>query len=144
MDIADWMFGSHFETVNGVGGISYFKDGRDVFDSVQLIFRYPKGQRLMSSYISTNQHLPLFGGARAQFGELVIGDQRDDSHHRRHRRRTSARHLVPRTTKKTPNPGATKAAVASASLASTGKHQGSPHPPQQGRNHRTGQLRQRS
>lgn len=75
MDIADWMFGSHFETVTGVGGIDYFKDGRDVFDSVQLIFRYPKGQRLMASYISTNQHLPLFGGQRPQFGEMIMGTQ---------------------------------------------------------------------
>jgi predicted dehydrogenase len=121
MDIADWMFGSHFETVNGVGGIDYFKDGRDVFDSVQLIFRYPKGQRLMSSYISTNQHLPLFGGARAQFGELIMGTE-------------GTIHITVGTdeepalgiwyrepAKKTPAAGTSKAAVASASLASTGK-----------------------
>ena len=121
MDIADWMFGSHFETVNGVGGIDYFKDGRDVFDSVQLIFRYPKGQRLMGSYISTNQHLPLFGGARAQFGELIMGTE-------------GTIHITVGTddepalgvwyrepAKKTPAAGTSKAAVASASLASTGK-----------------------
>jgi predicted dehydrogenase len=121
MDIADWMFGSHFEFVSGVGGIDYFKDGRDVFDSVQLIFRYPKGQRLMASYISTNQHLPLFGGDRAQFGEMIMGTQ-------------GTIHITVGTddepalgiwfrepAPKNPAPGASKAAVASASLASTGK-----------------------
>ncbi|MBI2687894.1 MAG: Gfo/Idh/MocA family oxidoreductase [Acidobacteria bacterium] len=118
MDIADWMFGSHFDSVTGVGGIDYFKDGRDVFDSVQLIFRYPKGQRLMASYISTNQHLPLFGGSRPQFGEMIMGTE-------------GTIHITVGTDnppalgiwyreppKKTPT--GTKAAVASASLASLG------------------------
>jgi predicted dehydrogenase len=121
MDIADWMFNEHFEMVSGVGGIDYFKDGRDVFDSVQLIFRYPKGQRLMASYISTNQHLPLFGGQRAQFGEMIMGTEgtihitvgTDDE--------PSLGVWFREPAKKNPAPGATKAAVASASLASTGK-----------------------
>ncbi len=121
MDIADWMFGSKFEMVNGVGGIDYFKDGRDVFDSVQLIFRYPKGQRLMASYISTNQHCPLFGGTRAQFGEMIMGTQ-------------GTIHITVGTddepalgiwyrepAPKQPVVNTSKAAVASASLASTGK-----------------------
>ncbi|MBM3765554.1 MAG: Gfo/Idh/MocA family oxidoreductase [Acidobacteria bacterium] len=121
MDIADWMFGSHFETITGVGGIDYFKDGRDVFDSVQLIFRYPKGQRLMASYISTNQHCALFGGQRAQFGEIIMGTE-------------GTVHITVGTddepalgiwfrepAKKNPAAGTAKAAVASASLASTGK-----------------------
>ena len=121
MDIADWMFGSHFETITGVGGIDYFKDGRDVFDSVQLIFRYPKGQRLMASYISTNQHCAMFGGQRAQFGEIIMGTE-------------GTVHITVGTdeepalgiwfrepAKKTPAAGTAKAAVASASLASTGK-----------------------
>ncbi|MBM3783360.1 MAG: Gfo/Idh/MocA family oxidoreductase [Acidobacteria bacterium] len=121
MDIADWMFGSHFDTVSGVGGIDYFKDGRDVFDSVQLIFRYPKGQRLLASYISTNQHCALFGGTRAQFGEMIMGTE-------------GTIHITVGTdeepalgiwyrepAKKNPAPGTAKAAVASASLASTGK-----------------------
>ena len=32
-----------------------------------------KGQKLTYSAISTNQHLPLFGGARAEFGETIMG-----------------------------------------------------------------------
>jgi predicted dehydrogenase len=121
MDIADWMFGSHFEFVSGVGGIDYFKDGRDVFDSVQLIFRYPKGQRLMASYISTNQHCALFAGQRAQFGECIMGTQgtihitvgTDDE--------PALGMWYREPAKKVPDPGTAKAAIASASLASTGK-----------------------
>ena len=73
IDVADFMFGSSPEFVMGVGGIDYFKDGRDVFDNIQMIYRYPKGQRLMYSSICSNQHLPLFGGARTQFGEVIMG-----------------------------------------------------------------------
>ena len=73
IDVADWMFGAQPEFVTGVGGIDHVKDGRDVYDNIQLIFKYPKGQKLMYSSISTNQHLPLFGGERNQFGERIMG-----------------------------------------------------------------------
>ncbi len=73
IDIADWMFGSTPEFVMGVGGLDFIKDGRDIYDNIQLIFKYPKGQKLSYSSISTNQHLPLFGGERTEFGELIMG-----------------------------------------------------------------------
>lgn len=73
IDIADWMFGAHPEYVMGVGGIDYFKDGRDVYDNIYLIFGYPKGRKLTYSSISTNQHLPYFGGQRTEFGERIMG-----------------------------------------------------------------------
>jgi predicted dehydrogenase len=73
IDVADYMFGMTPEFVVGVGGIDYFKDGRDVFDNIQMIYRYPKGQRLMYSSICTNQNLPIFNGTRTQFGEIIMG-----------------------------------------------------------------------
>lgn len=75
IDVADWMFGSHPEFVVGVGGIDYHKDGRTVYDNIQLIFRYPKGQKLMYSSISTNKHLCMFQGTRTEFGEVIMGTQ---------------------------------------------------------------------
>ena len=75
IDVADWIYGSSPEFVVGVGGLQYMKDGRDVYDNIQLIFQYPKGQKLMYQSISTNNHLPLFGGARTEFGELIMGTE---------------------------------------------------------------------
>jgi predicted dehydrogenase len=73
IDVADWIYGSSPEFVVGVGGLEYMKDGRDVYDNIQLIYRYPRGQKLTYQSISTNNHLPLFSGARTEFGELIMG-----------------------------------------------------------------------
>lgn len=75
IDVADWMIGSHPEFVTGVGSIDVYKDGRDVYDNIQLIFAYPKGEKLMYSSISTNKHLPLFGSTRTEFGEMIMGTE---------------------------------------------------------------------
>lgn len=73
MDVADWMFGAHPEFVVGVGGIDYYKDGRDVFDNIQFIFNYPKGRKLLYSSISTNSHLDMLQAQRVEFGEIIMG-----------------------------------------------------------------------
>src|SRR5260370_25076128 len=69
------MFGSQTEFVVGVGGLDYVHDGRDIYDNIQLIYKYPQGQKLMYSAIGTNQHLALFGGSRNQFGEVIMGTE---------------------------------------------------------------------
>jgi len=75
VDIADWMIGHHPEFVTGVGSIDVYKDGRDVYDNIYLIFAYPGGAKLMYSSISTNNHLPLFGSTRTEFGEMICGTE---------------------------------------------------------------------
>ena len=62
IDVADWMFGSPPEFVMGLGSLDTLKDGRDVYDNIQLIYKYPKGQKLTYTSISTNQFLPYFNG----------------------------------------------------------------------------------
>jgi predicted dehydrogenase len=73
IDVADWMFGSPPQYVVGVGGIDTFKDGRDVYDNIQLIYVYPNGRKLLYSSISTNSHLDLLQAERQEFGEVIMG-----------------------------------------------------------------------
>ncbi len=73
IDVADWIFGSGPEYVIGVGGLDTWKDGRDVYDNIQLIYKYPKNQKLVYSSITTNSHLPYLGGTRPEFGECIMG-----------------------------------------------------------------------
>lgn len=75
MDVADWFFGSGFEYVIGVGGRDFINDGRDIFDNIQLIFKYPKGQKFIYSSITTNGSLDLLRSERREFGEVIMGTE---------------------------------------------------------------------
>jgi len=73
VDVSDWMLGSAPESVTGVGGLDTMKDGRDVYDNIQLIYTYPNGKKLTYSAISTNQFLPFFNATRSEMGEVIMG-----------------------------------------------------------------------
>ena len=73
IDIADWMFGASPEYVIGVGGLDTWKDGRDVYDNIQLIYKYPNNQKLVYSSITTNAHMPYLCATRPEFGEIIMG-----------------------------------------------------------------------
>jgi len=73
VDISDWMFGSTPEFVLGLGGLDTLKDGRDVYDNVQLIYKYSGGRKMTYSSVSTNSHLPLFNSTRSEMGEMIMG-----------------------------------------------------------------------
>ena len=75
VDVADWMFGESPEFVMGLGSLDTLKDGRDVYDNIQLIYKYPKGQKLTYSSISTNSFLPYFNGSRPEMGEIIMGTE---------------------------------------------------------------------
>ncbi len=75
IDIADWMFGATPVSVMGVGGIDHWKDGRDIYDNIQLLFTYPQGQKLIYHSIMTNAHMPFRGLPEVrEVGEVIMGD----------------------------------------------------------------------
>lgn len=67
IDVVNWFLGSFPRSVMGYGGIDYWKDGREVYDNVELIFDYPGGIRVMYTSITTN--------AYDQYGEWFFGDK---------------------------------------------------------------------
>ena len=73
VDVADWMFGASPEWVMGAGSLDWRKDGRDINDNIQLIYKYSGGRKCTYSAISTNDHLPLFNATRTEMGELIMG-----------------------------------------------------------------------
>src|SRR5579885_1602057 len=42
VDVANWYFGAHPDFVVGVGGLDTWRDGRDIYDNIQLIYSFPK------------------------------------------------------------------------------------------------------
>jgi predicted dehydrogenase len=73
VDVSDWMIGSSPEFVMGLGSLDVLKDGRNVYDNIQLIYKYPGGQKLTYSSISTSQFLPYFNASRPEMGEIIMG-----------------------------------------------------------------------
>jgi len=54
IDIVNWILGAHPLSVTGMGGIDYWKDGRETFDNVTAIFAYPEGVKAQFSCLTTN------------------------------------------------------------------------------------------
>jgi predicted dehydrogenase len=122
VDVADWMFGSAPEFVMGLGSLDTLKDGRDVNDNIQLIYKYPKGQKMTYSSISTNQFLPYFNGNRPEMGEIIMGTEGtveitvgDDVHHA-----IAWWYREPPKVVSTDKPGEKKPFVAGATMVATG------------------------
>lgn len=74
-DVADYIFGSSPEFVIGLGGLDHWKDGRDVYDNIQLIYQYSKGRKMTYSAITTNSHLPMLNSSRPEMGEIIMGTE---------------------------------------------------------------------
>ncbi len=66
-DVANWAFESEPMSVTGVGGNDYWKDGREIFDNVAVVYEYPLGQKFLFSAIGHNRHL--------DFAETILGDR---------------------------------------------------------------------
>ena len=54
IDIVNWMTGSPPLKVSGLGGIDYWKDGRETYDNVRTVFEYPNGVKASASSILNN------------------------------------------------------------------------------------------
>lgn len=67
LDVVNWFLGAYPLSVVGYGGIDYWKDGREVYDNVELIFNYPGGVRVMYTSITSN--------AYDGYGEWFFGDK---------------------------------------------------------------------
>ena len=56
IEIANVILDSTPVAVTGLGGVDFFKDGRETYDNVVVIYEYPAGQKVIFSSITTNAH----------------------------------------------------------------------------------------
>lgn len=74
IDVTNWFTGQHPIAVVGIGGIDFYKDGREVYDNVQCVFEYPDGLKLTYQSIQTN----AFDDFAEQFmgtkGTLIVSE----------------------------------------------------------------------
>jgi len=67
LQVGDWALGMHPESVSGFGDIVYWKDSREVYDSISLVYRYPNGVNMSYESVISNKFLGL--------EELILGDK---------------------------------------------------------------------
>jgi len=56
IEICNLIIGAAPAAVTGMGGIDYWKDGRETFDNVTAVYNYPAGQKVTFSSTTTNAH----------------------------------------------------------------------------------------
>ncbi|MDR0700554.1 MAG: Gfo/Idh/MocA family oxidoreductase [Tannerella sp.] len=67
LQVGDWAIGLRPESVAGYGDLVYWNDGREVYDNISLIYRYPNGVKMSYESIISNKFLGL--------EELILGDK---------------------------------------------------------------------
>jgi predicted dehydrogenase len=77
IDVVNWFVDATPLAVMGMGGIDYWKDGRDVWDNVEVIYEYPNGVKVVYTSILSNQ----YDGYAEQFmgdkGTLLLTNEKD-------------------------------------------------------------------
>ncbi len=54
LDFVNWVLEAMPEKVMGVGGVDYWKDGRETFDNIHLIYSYPTGVKAKFTCLTSN------------------------------------------------------------------------------------------
>ena len=59
LQVANWFLESTPKSVRGCGSINYWKDGREVYDNVNLVYEYPNGVHFVYDSLISNKHYGL-------------------------------------------------------------------------------------
>jgi len=72
MHVTNWFLESLPISVMGYGGIDYWKDGRETYDNVNVLFEYPEGVKVYYQSLTTNQFDNCYEQFMGDKGTLVI------------------------------------------------------------------------
>jgi predicted dehydrogenase len=56
LDFVNHVFSTHPKKVTGMGGIDYWKDGRETFDNVNLLYHYPNGMKVNAVSLTSSAY----------------------------------------------------------------------------------------
>ncbi len=59
IQVANWVYGEAPIAVSGFGSINHWKDGREVYDNVNLVYKYPNGKHFVYDSMISNKHYGL-------------------------------------------------------------------------------------
>ena len=67
IDFVNWVLSAKPEQVMGTGGVNYWKDGRETYDNIHLIYNYPSGAKATFTCLTSN--------AKDDYKIKVMGDK---------------------------------------------------------------------
>jgi predicted dehydrogenase len=67
IDFANWVLNETPSQVMGTGGVDYWKDGRETYDNIHLIYNYPSGVKAKFTCLTSN--------AKDDYKIKVMGDK---------------------------------------------------------------------
>ncbi|MBX2842298.1 MAG: Gfo/Idh/MocA family oxidoreductase [Flammeovirgaceae bacterium] len=56
IDVVNWLLGTHPLVASGLGGVDFWKDGRETYDNISAVFEYPDGVKSQFTCLTTNAH----------------------------------------------------------------------------------------
>ncbi len=59
MQVANWFLGEQPISCAGYGSINYWKDGRELYDNVNVVYRYPNGVHVVYDSLISNRYYGL-------------------------------------------------------------------------------------
>ncbi|WP_445738197.1 Gfo/Idh/MocA family protein [Mariniflexile sp.] len=54
IEFVNWVLDAHPEKVVGMGGVDYWKDGRETYDNIHVMYSYPNGVKAKFACLTTN------------------------------------------------------------------------------------------
>jgi predicted dehydrogenase len=72
VQVANWILGERPECVWGAGSINHWKDGREVYDNVNLVYKYPGGTHLVYDSMTSNKKYGLEEQIMGPLGTLEL------------------------------------------------------------------------
>jgi predicted dehydrogenase len=72
LDFVNWVLKAHPTKVAGFGGIDYYKDGRETYDNIHLMYDYPEGVRAKFTCLTTNKYQGYQIKVQGEKGTIIL------------------------------------------------------------------------
>lgn len=73
IDFIHWVLGENPKKIMGVGGVDYWKDGRETFDNIHLVYEYPSGVKATLRSLTSNAYENYQIKVHGDKGTIVLG-----------------------------------------------------------------------
>ncbi|PQB07680.1 dehydrogenase [Polaribacter filamentus] len=75
IDFIHWVLGENPKKIMGTGGIDYWKDGRDTYDNIHLIYEYPSGVKATFGCLTSNAFENYQIKVQGDKGTILLGSK---------------------------------------------------------------------